>query len=295
MNTRKTLSLLALSLSATPFAVAAEFTLFAAGVDPNDISTYYNINQGTDPTCWAAVGSNIVAHWQDHHVKVPNNAPKGTDVYETFLSLFSKPGGGNSNYFFYWWLGHYEPTNFYGTLKPDWESLNVGGYYEDVYRSLNEVTDIAWRRSSAGARADSRAIFYALNQGLSLGVGLSGHALTVYGASFDTETELVTSLYVCDSSGYLWDEKDISRIYVDERYGYLYLFGYYGNGVDYDSILSPRHDLENIYVLGTSEIETVAFINGTTPIPEPSAFALLAGLGVLVFAGGRRHRQSREI
>ena len=59
MNTRKTLSLLALSLSATPFAVAAEFTLFAAGVDPNDISTYYNINQGTDPTCWAAAGHRL--------------------------------------------------------------------------------------------------------------------------------------------------------------------------------------------------------------------------------------------
>ena len=36
---------------------AADFTLCAKGVNPADSSTYYNIDQGWNPTCWAASGS----------------------------------------------------------------------------------------------------------------------------------------------------------------------------------------------------------------------------------------------
>ncbi|MBQ6705753.1 MAG: PEP-CTERM sorting domain-containing protein [Opitutales bacterium] len=300
MNTRKTLSLLALSLSATPFAVAAEFTLFAAGVNPNDISTYYNADQWPYPTCWAAAGSNVVAHWQDHHVEnLPEGTPTGTKVYESFLDLFSTPAGGNSHYFYQWWLGYYPPTSFNGTLKENWESLGIGGYYEDIY-SWSEIQDMAWLHytgnSDYSARHASRAIYYALQNGYSFAIGVPNlrHAFTVYGATFDPETELVTSLYLCDSGEVIFKKESMSRARVNQVGNKLCVVGYYAEENDFVGVDNGRY-LDNIYFLGNTETETLDFVYSGVPIPEPSAFALLAGLGVLVFAGGRRHRQSREI
>lgn len=275
---------------------AGDFTLFAAGVDPNDPASYYNADQMQTPTCWAAAGSNVVAHWQDHHVdSVPAGTPTGTDVYTSFLSLYSAPAGGKSDKFYQWWLGYYPTEYFEGTLKDNWQSLNIGGYYKDVY-TYDEAMDTAWYHytgnSDYSARYASRAIYYALSNGYSFAIGIPSlaHAFTVYGASFNPETELVTSLYLCDSGYVVFPKDTMHRARVNLNGNKLYIAGIYKE----DDELIGSHTsrvIDNIYFLGNTETDTMNFVWSGEAIPEPSAFGLLAGVGALVLVGTRRRRR----
>lgn len=283
-------------LSGISFVHAGDFTLFAAGVDPNDPASYYNADQMQTPTCWAAAGSNVVAHWQDHHVdSVPAGTPTGTDVYSSFLSLYSTPAGGNSDKFYQWWLGYYSTEYFDGTLKDDWQSLNVGGYYKDVY-TYDEAMDMAWSyytgNSDYSARYASRAIYYALLNGYSFAIGIPGirHAFTVYGASFDPVTELVTSLYLCDSGYVVFSKDKMHRARINLTGNKLYLAGFYTEENDFAGYNTHRQ-LDNLYFLGNTETDTMNFVWNGGAIPEPSAFGLLAGLGALALVGMRRRRR----
>lgn len=128
-----------------------------------------------------------------------------------------------------------------------------GGYYESVY-SKEEVRDIAWSyrevftdTSSEGFYDTqlSRAIYYALCNGYSMVIDIPNdqHAISLYGATFDTETNLLTSAYVCDSSGASFSASSMSHVRVGVRediYGdsRLTLLGYYDENNDLQKI--PR-------------------------------------------------------
>lgn len=177
----------------------------------------------------------------------------------------------------------------------DWKSLNIGGYYEDLY-DYEQIKNMAWwfttGKMDYSPKYTSRAIYYALSNGYSFAMGNSAHAFTVYGATFDTETQLVTSLYVCDSAGAYFNKSKISRarVNLNTADNTLYIPGYYHENNTYEGINTDRI-INNIYFLGNTEKDTWAFITSGAPIPEPSAFGLLAGLGALALAGTRRKRR----
>lgn len=313
-----------LSVSASSLFAANEVTLFAAGVNPDDPSTYYNIDQ-VGPTCWAASASNVVAHWQDHHAKdIPENTPMGQNVYNTFLALSNQHGGNFSNNFYKWWLGHHSAAVFDGKFNEGWELL--GGYYADRFTvhegdpirlSFNQikenqagVREIAYSyielvgnyRSNLGGETLnhttdlSSAIYY----GLSLGYAMTfdnpqdRHALTLYGASFDLDTNLVTSVYLVDSSGASYYEGDSRMVQVsvgvtDIGYGeHLTLLGLTSKGPYVEGSYSPDGYISDVYFLGNDMTSTTNFI--LAGIPEPSAFGLLAGLGAFALVASRRRK-----
>lgn len=278
---------------------AAEFTLFAKGVDPANSSTYYNIDQGWNPTCWAASGSNVLAHWQDHHAGTPSKiAPTGTQVYDTFLRVYERQSSGQSDRLYRWWLGHYSAMSMGGWYpQENWEML--GGYYADRYAE-SEVDQMAWRYNTHNlgdlnyTTDISRAVYYALNQGYAMTITIpyDRHALTVYGASFDPETELITSLWLCDSSGASFEDAfdKMLRVRVSPRGENLCLLGPYREGIFYEKYDTKKY-LGDVAFLGNMRSDTLAFISSGIAIPEPSAFGLLSGLGALALVVSRRRRK----
>lgn len=286
-----------------PHLSAAVIEVFAKGVDPTNHSSYNNVQQ-TGPTCWAASGSNVIGHWQQYHVTPPENTPiSADDVYNTYLSIYQSYAGGKSYTLYRWWLGHHAAASLGGYYPVEPNFSTYGGYYEDIYTSMDAVQEIAWSFvSEFGSPASdesrntnfSRAIYYALSQGYSMAINIPNddHAITLYGATFDTDTNLLTSVYVCDSSGASFDEKDISRVRVGLRTDtngteQLCLVGYYSEENDFANYDSERY-LYDVYFLGNSVTDTKNFV---LSIPEPSAFGALAGIGALALVAARRRRR----
>ena len=84
----KTIGSFALLSAALPLSAEIR-TVLATGVDPQNSSTYNNVQQGSRPTCWAASGSNVIGHWQQYHAP-QSDAPKSAqDVYNTYLSIYN--------------------------------------------------------------------------------------------------------------------------------------------------------------------------------------------------------------
>ncbi len=300
------LSGLLMTLSVSPLS-AEIIEVFATGVDPKDASTYNNVQQGWRPTCWAASGSNVIGHWQQYHAPESNAPQSAQEVYDSYIGIFSNHTGGRPETLYQWWLGHHSAAILggYDPVEPNYSQS--GGYYTDVYATINDVKEVAWAYTSSFSGTSptgeyegflttslSRAIYYALEQGYAMAINVpnDSHALTIYGASFDTETNLLTSVWLCDSSGYSFDKKEISEVVVGVRTGadgdeYLSLLGY-NNGMDYDDSYDRGKYIGNAYFLGNSLADTVNFVYS---IPEPSAFGLLAGLGALALVASRRRRK----
>ncbi len=295
----KTIGSLALLSAALPLSAEIR-TVLATGVDPQNSSTYNNVQQGSRPTCWAASGSNVIGHWQQYHAP-QSDAPKNAqDVYDTYLSIYSGYTGGFPDPLYRWWLGHYS-AGAVGGYYPTDAFWTAGGYYEDIF-TKDEVADMAWAYTSTFSVWESetyyttylsRAIYYALENGHAMSINIPNrqHAITIYGATFDTETDLLTSVWVCDSSGACFDKDKMSHIRVGVRENSwgadrLCLTGHYGASIDFSEYLSKMY-IEDVYFLGNSAADTVNFVFA---IPEPSAFGLLAGLGALTLVASRRRR-----
>lgn len=290
------------ALLVTPFPMSADIVeVFAKGVNPNDATTYNNVQQGWRPTCWAAAGSNVIGHWQQHHAPASTAPESAQEVYDTYVSIYETTEGGTSDTLYRWWLGHHHASSLGGRYPLEPNFSNSGGYYKDIYTSQEAVQDIAWRFSeefgySFSTQEDninlSRAIYYALSEGYSMAIQIpnDSHAITLYGATFDTGTNLLTSVYVCDSSGASFIKSEISRVRVraltnsagEER---LCLAGYYYE--DLPGIDNGKY-LANVYFLGNSKEDTRNFVFS---IPEPSAFGVFAGIGALALVAARRRRR----
>lgn len=288
---------------------AAEITLFATGVNPDDASTYYNIQQGGNPTCWVATASNVIAHWQDHNA--PKNAvspegipaPQGEDVYRKYLSLYTGYGtaGGSSTSYYEYWLGYhsgYALSGYPPAKNAAGENIldtpdGLGGFYESYYADAKEVDAIAWSWGNAAAdyktqdyyTADiSKAIYCALSAGnaVVLDIKNSAHAVTLWGATFDTETSLMKTAWITDSSGWAFSKSSMTETSVVISGDKMVLEGSY-----YDTTINNAH------FLGINSKDTMSFVKSGLSIPEPSSFGLLAGLAALGFGACARRRRHR--
>ncbi|MBQ9759660.1 MAG: PEP-CTERM sorting domain-containing protein, partial [Opitutales bacterium] len=111
--------------------------------------------------------------------------------------------------------------------------------------------------------------------------------------TFDTGTNLLTSIYVCDSSGASFDKQSISQVRLGLRKDTtdgtdrLCLLGYYHEGNELTDVNNGEY-LANVYFLGNSKEATRNFVFS---IPEPSAFGALAGIGALALVAVRRRRK----
>lgn len=317
MNTKYLLSI-GLIASSSAFVSAAEITVWATGVDPNDTSTYYNIRQGSNPTCWVASASNVIAHWQQNNAPgAPNAAtspegaiaPQGQGVYDTYLSLYNSYTGGLATNYYQYWLGHHGGHALSGyNPRQDSEGKNIldtpaglGGFYEDYYTTKEAVKEYAWMYtrtsgvdvSSSGCYTTelSKAIYQALSAGnaIVLDIHNSAHSVVLWGAVFDTETNLMTTAWVTDSSNWAFSySRNMNKILVTEHNGKLIMDGdYYNVESDYSWL---NYTIDDAHFLGISSAETLSFIKSGLSIPEPSAFGLFAGVFALVFAGMRRRR-----
>lgn len=132
-----------------PPASADILEVFAKGVNPNDATTYNNVQQGWLPTCWAAAGSNVIGHWQQHHAPESTAPPSAQEVYNTYLSIYATAEGGVSDTLYRWWLGHHHASTLGGLYPIEPNFSNSGGYYRDIYTSQEAVQNIAWRYSEA--------------------------------------------------------------------------------------------------------------------------------------------------
>ncbi len=298
---------------------AAEITLFATGVNPDDPTTYYNNKQGMTPTCWAASGSNVIAHWQENNAPgapaiatspegIP--APQGTKVYDTYRSFYYSYKGGYASGLYRYWLGHHHAAGLYGNNPTKNEEgtyiidtdIGNGGFYESTYTTKESVEEIAWKYSDEKKDVTndnytvglSMAIYYALSAGNALVLDIKGstHAITLWGATFDTETNLMTTAWVTDSSGSAFaNSSGMNKALVTTRGNKLLMDADHYYGVTVDPNYYNPLTIDNAHFLGISSTDTLNFISSGIAIPEPSAFGLLAGLGALALGVSRRKRK----
>ena len=309
----------ALTPFTAPLLQAAEITFFASGVDPNDPSTYYNVQQGNTPTCWAASGGNVIAHWQKYNA--PNApaiaqspegayAPQGDDVYWTYRSLYNGYSGGWASTLYRYWLGHHSGlglNGYYPISDADGVLLvnkpsGCGGFYESYYKTMEEVQKVAWAWLDVGDILSeknytlelSRAIYYSLSAGHALVIDVKNHshAITLWGASFDTETQLMTTAWVTDSSGALFSKKGMSKILINDAGEKLTMNGEHYAGISIVGRWVAEQTIDNAHFLGLNSDDVMAFVRSGVPIPEPSAFALPAGMAVLGLALLRRRKRA---
>ena len=299
---------LGLIASSSILAPAAEITVWVTGVDPNNSNTYYNIQQGRNPTCWVATASNVIAHWQENNAPIDSSsaispegfsAPQKHDVYNTYLSLYNDYSGGLASNYYRYWLGHHGGYSLSGyNPRKDETGTNVldtparlGGFYESYYTDAKQVKSVAWSWGEASAdyktpnyyTSDiSKAIYQALAMGnaVVLDIKNSVHAVTLWGATFDTETNLMKTVWVTDSSGWAFNKYSMTETSVAISGDKMVLEGNY-----YDTTINNAH------FLGINSTDTMNFVKSGLSIPEPSAFGLLAGIFVLGLAGTRRNRR----
>lgn len=232
---KKTLTLLALIAALMPMVPvnsnAESVTYWVKGVWNEETQTadgWLDANKrwgsySDGQLCWAATCSNLVTWWQQQNAEfIPDRAPTElADVWNTYRLTFDN-NGGDIGQGLHWWLdGNYgkglgekelkgrigDIVNGEATLKRE-----DGGFYKgSLWQEIVEGRDL-YTISSAGFDLTdmSSSLISAISQGYGVGLswvtpspyttsGTMGHAVTVWGAVYDTESGLLTALYLTDS------------------------------------------------------------------------------------------------
>lgn len=236
---KKTLTLLALIAALMPMvpmnSKAESVTYWVKGVWNEETQTadgWLDANKrwglySDGLQCWAATCSNLVTWWQQQNAEfIPDRAPTElADVWNTYRLTFDNEGG-DIGQGLHWWLdgdygkglGEKELKGRIGDFVHGEATLKRedGGFYKDsLWQGIVEGRDL-YTISPVGStlKEMSSSLVSAISQGYGVGLswvtpssfttsGTMGHAVTVWGAVYDTESGLLTALYLTDSD----DEK----------------------------------------------------------------------------------------
>lgn len=274
-----------------------------------DVDAVGGINSMADANlCWAAQSSNMLQYWQNAYLAAGNTLPAGTpngyvvgrenktrrqyQIFEHFVKNWSDLGGA-AEYGIPWYL----TGEFFSEYPTGWQwsecfgGMEAGGFFKHVYPTASSLNWGDFRLFSY-AHNNSDQTFNNLEgfstlmingfENLEAVVGLNvylkksdgteiKHALTAWGCDFDA-AGLITKIYLTDSDD---GELCLDEVAVTQGSDGVYLSdsaGEYTTRVQDFSILS---------------------VGKFYPIPEPSAFGLLAGTLALSFGIFRRRRRNR--
>ncbi|MBQ9758979.1 MAG: IdeS/Mac family cysteine endopeptidase [Opitutales bacterium] len=305
---RLTFAATALSLFTLP-CFAGTKTIFAPGVtadkgwyDVNKKSTA-NTSQLDFVACGAAAASNMLQYWQDGYTAAGNVLPNGTPngigskeyaqglghyelaIFEEYLDNWGTEGTDPQLTIQWYFTGEGHNVSGYAQPKP-----GTGGFFADEYTNIQSVcgTNLVsnvqkfddnggWGSagsSSAALSILSKHIISVLERGVGSIVIHAGflHSITLWGAELDANNRL-TAVYVTDS-----DDAQKARS---------------ASGIRKYTV-SPGDKAGSVQLVDTvyGNVEITQLFGLTAyPIPEPSAFGLLAGLFALVFGVSRRRRK----
>lgn len=253
--------------------------------------------------CWAAAGANTLQWWQDRYGNVPAGTPNGNadstninglqnisqlQIYQTICTNWTD-GGSHVEQAWNWWFngGSLNTVAFPGSTQL---TGSQGGYWQSLNRTCTLNSDASYDTSKLCSTYafwndptrtdDFKNIIKSYidnNYGTALSLsGNGGHAITLWGYEETPEHGLV--LYLTDSDDYYYGLFKQAVIVSDE--GYLCL-----GSIDGEAEKYAQWDSASGTGLFISEIQGL-----TVPIPEPSAFGLLAGVLALAALAGRRRR-----
>jgi hypothetical protein len=218
--------------------VQANETIFLPGVSENDGWTDYNkvnpdVEDGDNNLCWAAAASNMINYWQSQYV-IPSHIPTGESIWTTFKNSVKADMGGSSAGAMQWWLtGYYtqnqddEESLKYAGYDMGHQSITNGTLngqtgFTGFFRYLeNESSDFRWYDTgyrvvtfmslvdacASELSAASVTLRNAILDGSGVtasiyvkteGVDTHGHAITLWGAEFD-ENDQIVGLWLTDS------------------------------------------------------------------------------------------------
>ncbi len=211
------------------------------------IGGYFDTNKtwrGDSRLCWAATASNMLAWWQQtYHMAdyLPNAPQDADDIFSIFKENWVNEGGF-SDLGCHWWLAgisHATPRayQYYRSCKGD-----GGSYYDGLYspHSTTQLITTTYTRNLS-AKGVTKALARELEQGSAIGLSLflhngksfcSGHAVTLWGISWNEETGELTHLHVSNSDDELIGVFSVEVTYNDE-FGYYRLHGYGDNLADF--------------------------------------------------------------
>ncbi|MDO4955154.1 MAG: IdeS/Mac family cysteine endopeptidase [Akkermansia sp.] len=245
---KKTLTLLALIAALMPMVPvnsnAESVTYWVKGVWNEETQTadgWLDANKrwgsfSDGQLCWAATCSNLVTWWQQQNAEfIPDRAPTElADVWNTYRLTFDN-NGGDIGQGLRWWLdgdygkglGEKELKGRIGDFVHGEATLKRedGGFYKgSLWQEIVEGRDL-YTISSAGFDLTdmSSSLISAISQGYGVGLswvtpspyttsGTMGHAVTVWGAVYDTESGLLTALYLTDSDD---DKTELTKVGIE--------------------------------------------------------------------------------
>ena len=245
---KKTLTLLALIAALMPMvpmnSKAESVTYWVKGVWNEETQTadgWLDANKrwgsySDGLLCWAATCSNLVTWWQQQNAEfIPDRAPTElADVWNTYRLTFDN-NGGDIGQGLRWWLdgdygkglGEKELKGRIGDFvngEPTLKRENGGFYKGSLWQEIVEGRDL-YTISSAGFDLTdmSSSLVSAISQGYGVGLswvtpspyttsGTMGHAVTVWGAVYDTESGLLTALYLTDSDD---DKTELTKVGIE--------------------------------------------------------------------------------
>lgn len=295
-----------------------------------DVNKYSTSNVSTEDRnfCWAAVASNMLQWWCDSYERAGNTVPtnimrdsktkytcgifenvflknwdiqKGAGSYEGLQWFFEGKTPPQSNYSKPSAAGNYfssspEVLTTMDTAYTDycalWNTLNTADYSSAVntqdYAVCLGGNYYTWGTGRPIQNYTTKQVFsnFLVTMlkrgpvGLSFAIGYNGngknHEITVWGCIVDEEG-IISRIIVSDSDD---TPGDPLKTVLKE-----YIVSYTGNYV--------AIDYNEAKMFGGNYITSLTGIMGY-PIPEPSSFGLLAGLGALALVASRRSRCKRN-
>ncbi len=314
--------------------VAQAETVWLDGVDQYSGWTDYNksnpkAEDGDNNLCWAASASNVINWWQKRYV-TPSAAPTGEAIWSTFKASTSGDVGGNTIGAMQWWLtGWYSydgspDAEFYAGWAMEDESIinktiNKDTYFEGYYRylegNLESVYENKWvdhlqrfmNDLDAGVNVDNKregytGLSYTLKEAISGGAGVSvslktdigGHAVTLWGAEFNEDGNLI-GMWLTDSDDNQYGKHEDSGIfYAALGESTLTMTTTFGDGTSvtkeyYQVTTESGWYGQDTYLTGFTFFNTaVSDTWGMMLAPEPATATL--GLLALVGLAARRRR-----